>query len=405
VWKKVLQEEEQKYIINTYNRQKGTTPFLVRGRGSRVWDESGKEYLDFVGGIAVNALGHCFPPVLEAVSRQMEKIIHTSNLYYSEPQVELARMLVENSPAGKVFFANSGAEANEAAIKLARKYTKQRFGQERYEIITAFDSFHGRTLATITATGQEKFHRGFEPLVPGFRYARFNDLDSFRALISPYTCAIMIEPVQGEGGIHVATEGFLQGLRRLCNEHNLLLIFDEIQCGMGRTGKLFAFEHYQVVPDIFTLAKALGGGLPIGAMLCTEGVSQGFFPGDHASTFGGNPVACAAATATLGSLLEGGFLELVQQNSAFLLSELERLQKVFSGLIKEIRGKGFMLGLEIGREAAEIRVLCQERGLLINCIGGKILRLLPPLNTGKEELVAALKILEGVLQEWADKSA
>ncbi|HHU76410.1 MAG TPA: aspartate aminotransferase family protein [Firmicutes bacterium] len=401
----MLQEEERKYIINTYNRQKGATPLLVRGQGSRVWDENGKEYLDFVGGIAVNALGHCYPPILEAVSRQMEKIIHTSNLYYSEPQVELARMLVENSPAGKVFFANSGAEANEAAIKLARKYTKQRFGRERYEIVTALDSFHGRTLATITATGQEKFHRGFEPLVPGFRYARFNDLNSFRAQINSYTCAIMVEPVQGEGGIHVATPEFLQGLRRLCDEHNLLLIFDEIQCGMGRTGKLFAFEHYHVVPDIFTLAKALGGGLPIGAMLCTEEVAGGFSPGDHASTFGGNPVACAAATAAVGTLLNEGFLELVRQNSAFLLGELERLQGIFPGLIKEIRGKGFMLGLEIGSEAVEIRMHCQDRGLLINCIGGEVLRLLPPLNTKKDELVAALGILEGVLQDWVGKNA
>ncbi len=401
----MLQEEERKYIINTYNRQRETTPLLSRGKGSRVWDENGREYLDFVGGIAVNALGHCYAPVIEAACRQMEKIIHTSNLYYSEPQVELARLLVENSPAGKVFFANSGAEANEAAIKLARKYAKQHFGQERFEIITAFDSFHGRTLATITATGQEKFHKGFEPLVPGFRYARFNDLDSFRAQIGPATCAILVEPIQGEGGVHPAADEFLQGLRRLCDEHQLLLIFDEVQCGMGRTGKLFAFEYYGIAPDIFTLAKALGGGLPIGAMLCTEEAATGFSPGDHASTFGGNPVACAAAVAVLKSLLEKGFLDKVRQNSAFLQGELKRLQNLFPGLIREIRGKGFLLGLEIGDEAGQVRMLCQQQGLLINCIGGTILRLLPPLNTEEDELKTAVEILEKALREVTGKSA
>lgn len=399
----MLQEEEQKYIINTYNRQRETTPLLVRGKGTRVWDENGKEYLDFVGGLAVNALGHCYPPVIEAACRQMEKVIHTSNLYYTEPQVKLACVLVENSCAGKVFFANSGAEANEAAIKLARKYSKLHFGEGRFEIITALNSFHGRTLATVTATGQEKFHHGFEPLVPGFKYARFNDVNSFRAQVNPSTCAIMVEPVQGEGGIHVATREFLQGLRRLCDDNNLLLIFDEVQCGMGRTGKLFAFEHYNVVPDIFTLAKALGGGLPIGAMLCSEEVSKGFSPGDHASTFGGNPVACAAATVVVESLLEEGFLDQVQQKGAFLISELKGLQKLFPGLIKEIRGMGLMLGMEIGSEAGEVQRFCRERGLLVNCIGGTILRLLPPLNTEEKDLKAALGILEEALQDRAGR--
>ncbi len=231
----MLQDDEKKYIINTYNRQREATPLLVKGKGTRVWDENGREYLDFVGGLAVNALGHCFPPVIEAVCRQMETIIHTSNLYYSEPQTKLARALVENSPAGKVFFSNSGAEANEAAIKLARKYSKLHLGKERFEIITALNSFHGRTLATVSATGQPKFHRGFEPLLSGFKYARFNDVESFRSQVNMHTCAIMVEPVQGEGGVHVASKEFLQGLRRLCDENNLLLIFDEVQCGMGRT--------------------------------------------------------------------------------------------------------------------------------------------------------------------------
>ncbi len=399
----MLQDDEKKYIINTYNRQREMTPLLVKGEGTRVWDENGREYLDFVGGLAVNALGHCFPPVIEAARRQMETVIHASNLYYTEPQIGLAQALVENSPAGKVFFSNSGAEANEAAIKLARKYGKLQFGEERFEIITALNSFHGRTLATVTATGQTKFHRGFEPLIPGFKYARFNDADSFRSQVNPHTCAVMVEPVQGEGGVHVATKEFLQELRQLCHEENLLLIFDEVQCGMGRTGKLFAFEHYNVIPDIFTLAKALGGGLPIGAMLCSEEVSRGFSPGDHASTFGGNPVACAAALAVVRSLLEEGFLDLVEQKSAFLISGLERLQKLFPALIREIRGKGLILGVETGGEAREIQRLCQEKGLLINCIGETILRLLPPLNVAESELNAALKILETALQERAVK--
>ena len=399
----MLQDDEKKYIINTYNRQPETTLVLVKGEGAHVWDNNGREYLDFVGGFAVNSLGHCFPPVIEAASRQMATLIHTANAFYTEPQVELAKLLVENSPAGKVFFSNSGAEANEAAIKLARKYSKLYLGEERFEIITALKSFHGRTLATITATGQEKFHKGFEPLVPGFKYAHFNDLDSFRALVTPATCAIMVEPVQGEGGVHVASQEFLQGLRKICDEFNILLIFDEVQCGLGRTGKLFAFEHYNVVPDIFTLAKALGGGLPIGAMLCSEEVSKGFSPGDHASTFGGNPVVCAAAKVVVEHLLDEGLMASMDEKSVFLFNELERLQGMFPQFIKEIRGKGFIIGLEIGEEARELQRLCQERGLLINCVGEAILRLLPPLNVRERELETALKIMEEALQVRAEK--
>ena len=394
----MLQDDEKKYIINTYNRQPEINPLLVKGKGSHVWDENGREYLDFVGGIAVNALGHCYPPVLEAVTRQASSLVHASNLYYTEPQVELARLLVSNSPAGKVFFSNSGAEANEAAIKLARKYSKLYIGLERFEIITAFNSFHGRTLATITATGQEKFHKGFEPLVPGFKYAHFNDLDSFKEQITPATCGIMVEPVQGEGGIRVATQEFLCGLRDLCREKNLLLIFDEVQCGMGRTGKLFAFEHYDVVPDIFTLAKALGGGLAIGAMLCSDEVSKGFSPGDHASTFGGNPVSCAAAVVVMKSLLSEGFLKQVEQKSANLFNGLEKLRQLHPGLIKEVRGKGLIVGIEVGDKARDLQRLCMEQGLLINCIGEAVLRLLPALNVQENELKTALEILEKTIK-------
>jgi len=395
----LLQEEEKKYIINTYNRNPENNPLIVRGKGTFLWDEKGKQYLDFVGGLAVNAFGHAYPPVVSAIREQLEKVIHTSNLYYTAPQVQLAKCLVENSALEKTFFCNSGAEANEAAIKLARKYSKLHGGENKYEIITALKSFHGRTLATLTATGQEKFQKGFEPLPPGFRYAQFNDLQSFQSQVNESTCAIMIEPVQGEGGVYPAEAKFLKGLRRLCDENNLLLIFDEVQCGMGRTGKLFAYEHYGVEPDIMTLAKALGGGLPIGAMLCREEVASGFSPGDHASTFGGNPVVCAAALAVLESLLQEGFLEDVAARGAYFLEKLELLKKMFSGEVQEVRGKGLILGLELNSSGLEVQRSCREKGLLINCIGGKILRFLPPLNVTKEEIDSAMEILQNTMTE------
>ncbi len=395
----MLKDEEGKFIINTYNRQPDFTLLITRGKGTLVWDENGKAYLDFVGGLAVNALGHVHPSVIEAAWEQMNKVIHTSNLYYSEPQVKLARCLVENSPADRVFFCNSGAEANEAAIKLARKYSKLYLGSEKFEIITALNSFHGRTLATVTATGQEKFQKGFEPLPPGFRYARFNDLDSFRAQLNDSTCAIMIEPVQGEGGVHVAAADFIVGLRRLCDENGILLIFDEVQCGTGRTGKLLACEHYGVQPDIFTLAKALGGGFPIGAMLCREKVAAGFSPGDHASTFGGNPVACAAALAVMQEILQEGFLDNVIIKGNYFQDKLRLLKEKFSGVIVEIRGKGLIIGMELKEKGSAVQRSCQEKGLLVNCIGDRVLRFLPPLNVSRDELDEALEVLSKSLEE------
>ena len=395
----MLKNEEGKFIINTYNRQPDFTLLITRGKGTLVWDENGKAYLDFVGGLAVNALGHVHPSVIEAAWEQMNKVIHTSNLYYSEPQVKLARCLVENSPADRVFFCNSGAEANEAAIKLARKYSKLYLGSEKFEIITALNSFHGRTLATVTATGQEKFQKGFEPLPPGFRYARFNDLDSFRAQLNDSTCAIMVEPVQGEGGVHVAAADFIVGLRRLCDENGILLIFDEVQCGTGRTGKLLACEHYGVQPDIFTLAKALGGGFPIGAMLCREKVAAGFSPGDHASTFGGNPVACAAALAVMQEILQEGFLDNVIIKGNYFQDKLRLLKEKFSGVIVEIRGKGLIIGMELKEKGSAVQRSCQEKGLLVNCIGDRVLRFLPPLNVSRDELDEALEVLFKSLEE------
>ncbi|NMB34848.1 MAG: aspartate aminotransferase family protein [Firmicutes bacterium] len=395
----MLQKKEKRYIINTYNRRPESTLLLTRGRGTLLWDAEGKEYLDFVGGIAVNALGHAHHPVLQAAREQMERVIHTSNLYYSEPQISLAECLVENSVGEKVFFGNSGAEANEAAIKLARKYMKTKGRADRFEIITALDSFHGRTMATLAATGQPKFQKGFEPLPPGFCYARFNDLESFRSQLNECTAAIMVEPVQGEGGVHVGTTAFLAGLRHLCDENNLLLIFDEVQSGMGRTGKLFAYENYGVHPDIFTLAKALGGGFPIGAMLCSEKVAAGFSPGDHASTFGGNPVACAAALAVLQEILQIGFLDDVEAKGRYFREKLQLLSDKFPGVVLEIRGAGLIIGLELQGKAKEIQHLCQAKGLLVNCLGDKIVRFLPPLNVSRAELDSALKVLEESFKE------
>jgi predicted acetylornithine/succinylornithine family transaminase len=385
---------EKQYIINTYNRQPDATLFLKRGQGVYVWDEMGNRYLDFVSGLAVNSLGHCHPAVVEAVSCQAQKLMHTSNLYYTEPQVRLAETLVTHTSADKVFFCNSGAEANEAAIKLARKFGKQNRGEGAHEIITAERSFHGRTLAAVTATGQPKYHQGFEPMVSGFRYGKFNDLESFTALVNENTCAILVEPVQGEGGVYPATQEFLAGLRKLCDEHKLLLMFDEVQCGVGRTGKFLACEHYGVEPDVYTLAKALGGGLPIGAMGARGKAADVLVPGDHASTFGGNPVTCAAANAVLQVMLADEFLSRVEQLGHYFAEKLRELD--YPGIV-DVRGLGLIIGLEIIGDGAAVAKACQEKGLLINCIGGKILRFIPPLVVDEEHIDAAVTVVQNAL--------
>lgn len=387
-----------KYLMQNYGR----IPMApVKGEGVRIWDADGKEYLDFVGGIAVNSLGHCPPVVAEAVSRQVRRLMHCSNLYYIEPQVELARILVENSCGDRAFFCNSGAEANEAAIKLARKYARLKHGAEKYGIITALNSFHGRTLAALAATGQTKYHKGFEPLPEGFKYVPFNDLDALEKAVDPNTCAVMLEPVQGEGGVNIASRPYMEGVAGLCREHGLLLIFDEVQCGLGRTGRFLACQHFGVDPDIFTLAKALGGGFPIGAMLAREEVAV-FQPGDHASTFGGNPLACAAALAAVKEILQGGALENTVQVGGYLYNRLSDLAGRYS-FIKEVRGLGFLLGMELTFEGKDIVERCREKGLLINCVGLNVLRFTPPLNTTAGEVDQALAILNGVLSD-ADKN-
>ncbi|NLA25935.1 MAG: aspartate aminotransferase family protein [Firmicutes bacterium] len=394
----VIEELEARYVMNTYGRKEDRNLFLVKGEGCRVWDNRGRVYLDFVGGLAVNLLGHCYPDVVEAICSQSRELIHASNLYYTRPQAELAQVLVDHSAGDRVFFANSGAEANEAAIKLARKY----HFPERHKIITALSSFHGRTLATVTATGQQKYQQGYAPLPEGFSYALFNDLSSFERLLDRETAAIMIEPVQGEGGIHVAHSSFIQGLRKICDRTGVLLIFDEVQCGLGRTGKLWAYEQWGAAPDIFTTAKGLGGGMPIGVMLARLEVADAFKPGDHASTFGGNPVTCRAALAVLDILLEGSFLIQVQRKGEYFMTGLRRLASIFSDLIGEIRGLGFMAALELAEPlAGQAQQSCQEKGLLVNAIGDRILRFLPPLIATEADLEQALATLEQVLAELA----
>ena len=382
-----------KYMFQTYSRFPIT---LVRGEGCRVWDEEGKEYLDFVGGIAVCALGHSSPLVTEALQEQSKSLVHVSNLYYTKPQIQLAKLLVENSFADRVFFCNSGAEANEAAIKLVRRYSNEKFGPERYEIISMRGSFHGRTMATLSATGQEKIQASYAPLLEGIKFVPFNDLPSLEQAVDDSVCAVMLEPIQGEGGVVCPHDDYLKGVKEICRARDLVFIFDEVQVGMGRTGRLFAHEHYGVTPHIMTLAKALGNGLPIGAMLSTEELSSSFGPGSHASTFGGTPLVTAVAGAVLGSLLEDGWIEHCREMGEYFKGQLETLRKKHS-IVKDVRGLGLILGMELDRPGAPAVSACMEKGFLINCIQDRVLRFLPPLIVKKEEIDLLVTVLDGVL--------
>jgi len=384
-----------KFMFKTYSRFPIT---LVKGDGCRVWDENGKEYIDFVGGIAVCALGHSSPVVSSALCEQSKKLVHVSNLFYTRPQTELAKILVENSFADRVFFCNSGAEANEAAIKLARRYSKEKSGSEKHNIITMDNSFHGRTMATLSATGQEKIRKGFDPILEGFRYVPFDDLDNLRSAIDGSVCAVMLEPIQGEGGVVLPDPDYLKGVREICRAHNILLIFDEVQVGMGRTGRLFAYQHFGITPDIMTLAKALGNGLPIGAMLAKEELADAFGPGSHATTFGGTPLITAGALAVVKTLLNDGWIENARQMGDYFRNQLTNLQQKYS-TIKDVRGLGLMLGLLLDRQGADIVNDCAERGFLINCVQEKVLRFVPPLIIGKEEIDLLIDCLNEIFKE------
>jgi acetylornithine/N-succinyldiaminopimelate aminotransferase len=384
----------EKYVMNTYKR----FPLaLSRGAGARVWDIDGREYLDMTAGIAVCSLGHAHPGVISAIRKQAETLMHVSNLYYTEPQACFARMLVENSFADKVFFCNSGAEANEAAIKLARKYGHERLGG-KYELITMKDSFHGRTMATITATGQEKFQVGFAPLLEGFKYAPFDDLPALKAAISEKTCGVLLEPIQGEGGVRIPAEHYLRGVREICDQHGVLMILDEVQVGMGRTGTLFAYEDSGIQPDIMTLAKAMGNGFPVGAMLATDRVAAAFQPGNHASTFGGAPLAMAACIAVFEAIQAEGLLANCRSVGAYFLERMRLLQKD-QPLITDVRGKGLILGMELQIDGAQIVKKCMEKGLLIITSGaGNVLRFVPPLIITEKDADQAISILEEVFR-------
>jgi acetylornithine aminotransferase len=392
-----LKQDAARYLMQTYTRQPLS---IVRGRGTKVYDLEGREYLDFVGGIAVNILGHGHPELVQAIQHQAAQLIHTSNLYYTEPQVKLAHMLVDHSFADKVFFCNSGAEANEAAIKLARHYSHDKYGAGRFEIVTMKNSFHGRTMATLTATGQEKVQKGYEPLLPGFSYVAFNNLEELERAVTDKTAAIMLEPIQGEGGVYVADREYLKQVRDLCAKKDVLLIFDEIQTGMGRTGTLFAYEQLGVQPDIMTLAKGLGGGVPIGACLATDTVAKAFTPGSHASTFGGNPLACAAGLAVCRALLEGQVLDHARRMGEYLAKGLSACKERHR-VVREVRGLGLLQGIDLDMDGKAVVSECLALGILVNATGEHVLRFVPPLIITQLEIDRLLDTLAQIFSKQA----
>ncbi len=394
-----IMELADRVIARTYKR---FPVVLAKGSGCTLYDTEGRGYTDFVAGIAVCNLGHSHPGVVKAISDQARTLTHVSNLYYSIPQVELAAWLVEQSFADRVFFCNSGAEANEAAIKLARKYFSDRVENNRFRIITMEHSFHGRTMATLSATGQDKIKKGFDPVLEGFDYVPFNDINALASKIDSSTCAVMLEPIQGEGGVRCPDDGYLKAVRRICDDRGVLLIFDEIQTGMGRTGRLFAYEHFEVEPDIMTLAKALANGLPIGAMLAREQVAEAFGPGAHATTFGGTPLVTAAALEVCKTLVQGNVIDQGRETAGYFKEKLWWLKERHD-VIVDIRGMGLLLGIKLAINGESLVNQCLQRGFLINCIQENILRFVPPLIVKKEEIDALIECLDDLLGQVEDE--
>jgi acetylornithine/N-succinyldiaminopimelate aminotransferase len=393
-------EKGRQYLANTYNR----FPIVItKGEGCWIWDMNGRRYLDFLSGIAVCNLGHVHKDVLEGLTIQAGKLFHISNLFFIEPQVKAAEILVQNSFGDKVFFCNSGAEANEAAIKLARRYSWKKYGKGRHEIIAMENSFHGRTLATLTATGQTKFHEGFEPLLEGFSYIPFNDINAVKKAVNEKTCAIIIEVIQAEGGVYLGEKEYIKILREITKEQDILLIVDEVQTGIGRTGKFFAYEHYDMEPDIMTLAKALGNGFPVGAMIAKDSVMEAFVPGTHASTFGGNPLAASAVVATLNAIAYEGVIKNCEDVGRYLHEGLLSLQKTYS-FITDVRGIGLIWGIELSINGDEVLKEFMKEGVMINCTKGNILRLLPPLIIRNEEVDIFLEIADRIFERWLKKN-
>jgi len=378
-----------KYVIANYER---APDVIVRGQGSTIWNADGKEVLDMFPGWAVSGIGHCHPKVVDAIRRQAGELIHIDNTFYSEPQGQLAQLLSERSFGGKCFFCNSGAEAVEAALKLTRRHTQQ----SKYKIISVEGSFHGRTLGAVTATAQPKYHQGFLPLVPGFVYVPFNDVTAMKDAFDDEVAGVIVEPIQGEGGIRVADVEYLQTIRQLCDEHGAVCTWDEVQCGMGRTGKWFAYQHSGVEPDIMTMAKALGGGIAIGAMMARDEIAASLVPGTHASTFGGNPLACAAAVATIEAIEQEELLANAEQMGRYARAKLEELQQKHL-CIEQVRGVGLMIGIQLTEPGSEIVNACWEKGLRINCTHDTVLRMMPAMNVTAELLDRAIAILDEVL--------
>lgn len=387
------------YLANTYRR----FPIVItRGEGCWVYDHTGRRYLDFICGIAVCNLGHSHKRVVDSIKTQLEKLTHISNLFYNDMQIKAAELIVQNSFGDKVFFCNSGAEANEAAIKLARRYSYKKYGKGRFKIITMENSFHGRTIATLSATGQRKFHEGFEPLLDGFTYVPFNSIESIEEEIDETTCAVMMELIQGEGGVHIASTEYVRKLREITEKRDILLIIDEVQTGIGRTGKLFAYEHYGITPDIMTLAKALGNGFPCGAMVAKEKVMDAFEIGSHASTFGGNPLASSAIVATLETIVDENLLSSAQKVGEYLREGLMELKKSF-GVIRDLRGIGLIWGLEVCGNAQDIVEEFLKEGILVNLTSGNVIRILPPLIVKEEEIDLFLETAKRVFSKYEEK--
>ena len=396
--KEIFAEDKANYLP-VFNRYQIV---LDHGDGVYAWDNNGKKYIDFLGGIAVNVLGHNYKPLVDAIAEQAGKMIHCSNLYYTQPQADAAAKLVKLSGLGKAFFGNSGAEANEGAIKIARKYAHS-IDPEKSQIISAWDSFHGRTLATLTATGQPHYQEGVGPLPAGFDYVHYNDIAELEAMMSDKTAAVMLETIQGEGGVHTPDGDYLKKVRALCDKYQALLILDEIQAGIGRSGKFFAYEKYGIKPDIVTLAKGLAGGVPIGAFIVTDEVAKAFKPGDHGTTFGGNPLACAAANVVLDTVPKPEFLEKVTEVGAYFKGELQKLKVKYPELIVDVRGEGLILGAELksAEHGRDIVNKCLEKGAIINCTVGKVLRFIPPLIITKQDVDTVVAILDEAIALYA----
>ena len=387
----------QEYVMNTYGR----FPMgLVKGQGAKVWDGDGQEYIDLVAGIAVNNVGHCHPEVVKAIKEQAGTLIHCSNLYWNENQIALAKAITDSSCAEKVFFCNSGAEANEGALKLARRWASRQGKPEKVQVITALNSFHGRTLGALSATGQTVYQNGFGPMLPQLTHVVYNDLEALNAAVGDNTCAVLIETLQGEGGIIPLDPAYLEGLLKLKERYNFLLMIDEVQTGMGRTGKMFGHQHFGIEPDVFTLAKALGGGLPIGALCARGEAAQALQPGEHASTFGGGPLVTAAALASFSVIVGEKLTDQAAEKGRYIMDAVKAWQGM-SGLIKEVRGQGLMIGIELIPEGLGANIVeeCRQKGLLINCIHGMVLRMVPPLVITKDEIDRALRILQDVLRD------